>query len=128
MKKLFLPILGALGLVVGLAGPAFAHDCVNLSMNPKAVQVVINVCSPDDPIFIGNGVVQHLTHAQVANFHGPVGIDVNCDNIADVISYEPGQGTGGVIPGAENPNKQNIAQCKGMTNFDAAADAGCLGG
>ncbi|MFN8025828.1 MAG: hypothetical protein U0W40_05550 [Acidimicrobiia bacterium] len=129
MKKLTFTALAAVGLVVGMAGPALAHDCVNLSINPNAVQVVIGVgeeCA-DTVTLVKNGIVQHLTHAQVQSFHGPLGIDLDCDGKADVVSYEPGQGTDGVVPGAENPNAKNVAQCKGVTNFETAGDAGCFG-
>jgi hypothetical protein len=118
-------------LVLGVAAPAFAHDCVNLSKNPSSAGVVIGPgCNPDgsDQITIlSNGVQQRVNNFGFTfTYTGPVGIDLNCDGTADVMSYSPGQGTGGVVPGAVNGQGQNRANCKGVTDFEDAIADGCL--
>lgn len=60
-------------------------------------------------------------------FAGPIGLDFNCDGTADVVTWNPGRGTGGVIPGAENGKGQNRANCTGVMDFEAALQNGCFG-
>ena len=102
-----------------------------LSKNPSSAGVVIGPgCNPDgsDQITIlSNGVQQRVNNFGFTfTYTGPVGIDLNCDGTADVMSYSPGQGTGGVVPGAVNGQGQNRANCKGVTDFEDAIADGCL--
>ena len=125
----------AVGSVLGAAAPAFAHDCVNLSKNPASPTVVIGADGPceDDVTNAKQGIVQRVEKFGFdqngdPNFHfaGPVGLDFDCNGTADVLSYQPGQGTGGVVPGAENGKGKNAANCKGLTNFETALDNECI--
>jgi hypothetical protein len=118
-------------LVLGVAAPAFAHDCVNLSKNLSSIPVVVGPeCNPDgsDQITIlSNGLVQRVNNFGFTfTYTGPVGIDINCDGTADLASYSPGQGTGGVVQGAEHGEGQNRAICKGVTDVEDAFADGCL--
>jgi hypothetical protein len=132
-KLLFGPLLTG-AIVLGLAAPAFAHDCVNLSKNPASAKAVI--CADTGAVTYANTGVQNridkfgidpVTGEPNFVYAGPIGIDLNCDGIADVMSYQPGQGTGGVVPAAEGSNGKNVANCKGISNFETASAAGCLG-
>jgi hypothetical protein len=139
MKKVILGSLFAVALVLGVAAPAFAHDCVNLSKNTASPTVVIGAggtACADQPTSAKQGIVQRINNFgfdQDGNpnfqFHGPTGLDTNCDGVADFVSYSPGQGTGGVVPGAENGKGVNAsANCKGLTNYETAVADGCLPG
>jgi hypothetical protein len=129
------------GLLVGAATvlaatPAYAHDCVNSSKNPTSPTVIVGVeCAPDgsDVLTVKQGVQQRVEKFgldengdPLFNFHGPIGLDFNCDGTADIITYEPGGGTDGVIPAAHNADGQNRENCTGMTDFDDAFENGCV--
>ena len=115
------------------AGPAFAHDCVNLSKNPASAKATI--CASTGAVTAANNGVQNridrvgldpVTNEPLFPYAGPVGLDFDCDGTADAMTYDPGQGTGGVIPGAENSSGKNVQNCKGISNFETASAAGCL--
>jgi hypothetical protein len=132
-------ILRLAGLVAAIsvltAAPALAHDCVNTSKNPSSPTVVLGVgpgC--ENTLSVKQGVQQRIDKFGLDEngepnfqFHGPLGLDFDCDGVADVISYEPGGGTGGVIPAAEKDGGRNRENCRGMTNFDTAFANGCVG-
>jgi hypothetical protein len=118
-------------LVLGVAAPAFAHDCVNLSKNLSSVSVVVgpdcNGPGQDQITILSNGLAQRVNNFGFTfTYTGPVGIDVNCDGTADFASYSPGQGTDGVVPGAEHGQGENRAICKGVTDVEDAFADGCL--
>ena len=131
MRKLFIGAGIAAFAVALSAGPAFAHDCVNLSKNTSSVGVIVGTedspC-PNEVIITSNGLQQRLDKFGFdgVNFTGPMGIDVNCDGIVDVTSYSPGGGTQGVIPAAEKGQGQNRALCKGLTNVETAIADDCV--
>lgn len=131
-KLVFAPLLAG-AVVLGAAAPAFAHDCVNLSKNPSSAKAVI--CADTGAVtYAKQGVQQRIdkfgldpvTGEPNFPYAGPVGIDFNCDGIADLMSYQPGQGTGGVVPAAEGSSGKNVNNCKGISNFETAAAAGCI--
>jgi hypothetical protein len=137
MKKLAFASLFTVGLVLSVAAPAFAHDCVNLSRNINSVGVVVGPgCNPDgtDSItVISNGVAQRVDKFGLNpdgtpnfNFHGPLGLDFNCDGTPDLATYEPGGGTGGVVQGAVHGQGQNRVNCKGVTDIEDAFADGCI--
>ncbi len=133
MSRLGALVVGALALG---ASPAFAHDCVNLSKNGSSPTVIIGTgcgAGGSDTLTVKQGVQSRIDKFGLDangepnfNFHGPLGLDFNCDGTADVVTYEPGQGTDGVIPAAEKTGGQNRANCKGLMNFESAAVNGCL--
>ncbi len=132
-RKLFaLPAFAAAG-VLALSATAWAHDCVNLSKKPSSVAFVIGFgCEADgsDTFTVTKtGLRNRVDRVGFDNvkFTGPVGIDIDCDGAPDVTSYEPGGGTGGVIPGAELKNGTNATNCRGLTNVETAFVNGCFG-
>lgn len=131
-KLVFAPLLAG-AVVLGAATPAFAHDCVNLSKNPSSAKAVI--CAETGAVTSAKTGVQNridkfgldpTTGEPNFPYAGPVGIDFNCDGIAEIMSYEPGRGTGGVIPAAERSNGKNVNNCKGISNFETAGATGCI--
>ena len=132
-KLVFAPLFAGV-VVLGAAAPAFAHDCVNLSKNPASAKATI--CADTGAVTAAKQGVQNqidkygldpVTMEPNFNYAGPVGLDFNCDGIADAMTYDPGQGTGGVIPAAEKSSGNNVQNCKGISNFETASAAGCLG-
>jgi hypothetical protein len=116
------------------AGPAFAHDCVNLSKNPASPTVTFGAgdgCG--DALSAKNGVQNRIDKFGFDaegnpnfQFHGPIGLDFNCDGAADAVTYEPG-GDKGVIPAAHGANGSNRVNCKGLMAFEDAVANGCIG-
>lgn len=137
MRKYLFGALLAVALIVGGAAPAFAHDCVNLSKNTSSPTVSFGVGTTCQdqliPDSIKTGLAQRIDKFGFDQngdpnfpFHGPTGIDSNCDGVVDATSYSPGNGTGGVIPAAEVANGRNGTLCKGISNFETAVENGCI--
>jgi hypothetical protein len=75
----------------GAAGPAFAHECTNLSKdahNPGAgVQFVFG--EGDDPVYAKTGALKRIEMGVLTedNFHGLIGLDFDGDGQADATTY-----------------------------------------
>jgi hypothetical protein len=116
------------------AAPAAAFDCVNSSKNPSSPTVIVGAGTGcEDELIVKTGIEQRIDNFGLDEngepnfqFHGPIGLDFDCDGAADIITYEPGGGTNGVIPAAEKADGQNRQNCTGLTNFETAFDNGCV--
>ena len=122
--------------LVMMPATAFAHFCVNESANNSSPTVTFGVeCAPDgsDVLDVKEGIQQRIDKfglneddEPLFQFHGPIGLDFDCDGVADVITYEPGSGADFVIPAAIKADGENRPMCKGMTNFEQAFQNGCI--
>lgn len=101
-----------------VAGPAFAHQCVNASKKNQAAGVQIVFGDGDEPLWVSKGLQKRIDAGLVdmetgEGFRGLLGIDVTGDGVVDFATYIVGPG--GEIP---VPAQMNGADCKGIVNVE----------
>lgn len=101
-----------------VAGPAFAHQCVNASKKNQAAGVQIVFGDGDDPLWVSKGLQKRINKGLVdletgEGFHGLLGIDVTGDGVVDFATYIVGPGS--EIP---VPAQMNGPDCKGIVNVE----------
>jgi hypothetical protein len=118
VRRLLLGSVAVTTALVAVAGPAWAHECVNPDKNQAAgVQVVIDV-NTETVVWLSNGLQQRIDQGLVdpntgEGFSGLLGFDLDSDGTADVSTYIVG-------PDMEIPEQAqfNGAVCHGIINIE----------
>jgi hypothetical protein len=109
-------------------------DALTLSADKSSPTVIAGVGEDClDEHTVKRGIEQRIERFGFDEFgepnfqlHGPIGIDLDCDGVADVVTYQPGQGTDGVVPAAHRSDGANRERCRGMVDVAAAIEHGCV--
>ena len=123
VKKLVVLAAASLGSVALMAGPAFAHECVNASKPQKAgAQIILD--ADGNPIDATKGVQKRIEKGLIDpetgdGFHGIIGFDTGDGNIVSTYIVGP---NGEIPPQAQ----QNGPACRGITNIEVYFTE-CLG-
>ena len=116
-KRALVGATGAVGVLVLMAGPALAHECVNASKKyaDSGAQLVFG--ANDEVLFISRGLQNRVDQGLVdfetgEGFHGLIAFDVDGDGVADASTWIVG-------PEDEIPLVAQFAgpDCRGVTNI-----------
>jgi hypothetical protein len=116
-----------IGVLVLMAGPALAHECINASKKHQDSGAQLVLGPNDEVLYISKGLQNRISQALVdfdtgEGFHGLIAFDVDGDGVADASTWI------GVGPDGEIPLEAQFRgpACRGLTNIGVYFDQ-CLG-